>query len=47
MILIAGIFGMNLPWPFAQSTIAIPIILLVMLGAAAGLVAYLRYKEWI
>jgi magnesium transporter len=47
MIVIAGIFSMNLPWPFAQSTIAIPIILLVMLGATAGLVAYLRYKEWI
>jgi magnesium transporter len=47
MILITGIYGMNISLPFAQHPFAFPIILLVMLGVPAGLAAYLRYKQWI
>jgi len=47
MILIAAIFGMNLALPFERNPLVFPIVLLVMLGVAAGLVAYARYRRWI
>jgi magnesium transporter len=46
-ILIAAIFGMNLPLPFSQSQLAFPIVVLVMLLAGVGLVGFARYKQWI
>jgi magnesium transporter len=46
-LLIAAIFGMNLALPFGQSPLALPVIVLAMILAAAGLVALARYRRWI
>ena len=47
MILIAVIFGMSLPLPVANIPFIFPIALALMIGAAAGTVAFARYKRWI
>jgi len=47
IMVVAGIYGMNLDLPFAQHPFAFGLIVLVMFGTAAGMVAYLRYKDWI
>jgi magnesium transporter len=47
MMLVASIYGMNIRLPFEQHPYAFAIIMLVMLGAAVGMVAYFRYKNWI
>jgi magnesium transporter len=43
VILVASILGMHIPLSFDQP--ALPIALLVMIGLAAGVVAYIRYKQ--
>jgi magnesium transporter len=47
MILVATIFSMNLPLPVASIPFIFPIALLLMIGAAAGMIAFARYKQWI
>jgi magnesium transporter len=47
MTLVAGIYGMNIRLPFEQHPYAFAIVLVVMLGTAAGMVAYFRHKNWI
>jgi magnesium transporter len=47
MILVAAIFGMGLPLPFVNITYIFPIALVLMIGAAAGVIAFARYKQWI
>jgi magnesium transporter len=47
MILVAAIFGTSLPLPIANVRFIFPITLALMIGAAAGVIAFARYKEWI
>jgi magnesium transporter len=47
MILVAAIFGMGLPLPIANTLFIFPIALVLMIGAAAGVIAFARYKQWI
>jgi magnesium transporter len=47
MILVAAIFGMSLPLPFDNIRYIFPIALVLMIGAAAGVIAFARYKKWI
>lgn len=45
LILVANIFAMNVDLPLAQYPSAFAILILVMIGLAAGAVALLRYKD--
>ena len=45
--LIASIFGMNGQLPFDQHPFAFVIVLLIIVCASGGMVAYFRYKNWI
>jgi magnesium transporter len=47
IMLVTSIYSMNLNLPFAQHPLVFGIIVLVMFGSAAGMIAYLRYKDWI
>jgi magnesium transporter len=47
MILVAAIFAMNLPLAIASAPLVFPLALLLMIGAAAGTLAFARYKQWI
>ena len=47
MTLVASIYGMNIALPFDQHPLAFLIVLLIMLSAAGGMVAYFRYRHWI
>jgi magnesium transporter len=47
MILVAAIFGMGLPLPIANTLFIFPIALVLMIAAAAGVIAFARYKRWI
>src|SRR5262245_44646035 len=47
MILVAAIFSMNLPLPIAGVPFIFPIALVLMIAAAAGMIAFARYKRWI
>ena len=47
MVLIASMFGMNGQLPFDQHPYAFVIVLLIMVCASGGMVAYFRYKNWI
>ena len=47
MILVAAIFGMGLPLPIANTRFVFPIALVLMIGAAAGTIAFARSRQWI
>jgi magnesium transporter len=47
MILVAAIFSMSLPLPITSIPFIFPIALLLMIGAAAGAIAFARYKRWV
>jgi magnesium transporter len=47
MLLVAAIFGIAPPAPLASIPFIFPIALLLMLAAAAGVIAFARYKQWI
>lgn len=47
MTLIPSVYGMGLQLPFDQHPYIFVIIVLVMLSASGGMVAYFRYKNWI
>jgi magnesium transporter len=47
MVLVAAIFGMNLPLPIAGIPLIFPIALVLMIGVAAGVIGFARYKRWI
>jgi magnesium transporter len=47
MILVAAIFSMNLALPIAGVPFIFLIALVLMIAAAAGMIAFARYKRWI
>ena len=47
LTLITGVFGMNVHFPGFDSAAAFWAIVGVMLGLAAGLIAFFRYKRWL
>jgi magnesium transporter len=47
ILVVTSIYGLNLDLPVAQHPFAFGLIVLVMFGSAAGMIAYLRYKDWI
>jgi magnesium transporter len=47
MILVAAIFGMSLPLPIAGLPLVVPLVLLLMIGAAIAAIALARYKRWV
>jgi magnesium transporter len=47
MILVAAIFGMGLPPPLANIPFIFAIAIVLMIGAAAGVIAFARSRRWI
>ena len=47
LTLISGIYGMNVPLPFAGTVWSFIFILLLMVGIAASLLAYFRHRGWL
>lgn len=47
MLVISGLYGMNVSLPFEGSTFAFLSIILITLGVSGGMLAYFRYKRWI
>jgi magnesium transporter len=47
MTLISGIFGMNVPLPWADLQHAIRIIVATMIVVAVGMVGFFRWKKWL
>ncbi len=48
MTLVASILGMNVPLPILENAPwALPFSLLIMIGLAVGMYAYLRFKGWV
>ena len=45
--LVAGIFGMNVPLPFAETRLALPFVLALAAALTAGLAAVLHMKKWL
>jgi len=47
MTLVASILGMNVFIPYAEHPLALPIVILVMVGLAAGLLIYFRSRKMV
>jgi len=47
LTLLAGIYGMNIKLPLADSSISFPVTLAVMLGIIVGMLAFFRARHWI
>ncbi|TEU02940.1 MAG: magnesium transporter [Dehalococcoidia bacterium] len=47
MLVISGLYGMNVSLPFEGSPLAFLFIILITLGVSGGMLAYFRYKRWI
>ncbi len=47
MTLVASILGMNVPLPFQNEPLALPISLVVMVVLALGMYLYFRYRGWV
>ena len=47
MLVISGLYGMNVSLPFGDSPLAFLFIILITLGVSGGMLAYFRYKRWI
>jgi magnesium transporter len=47
LLVISGLFGMNVPLPFQESAFAFLFIILVTLCISGGMLAYFRYRRWI
>ena len=47
LTLVSGIYGMNVPLPFAGSGWSFAFIVLLMVGIAGGMLAYFRRRGWL
>ncbi|KPJ51898.1 MAG: magnesium transporter [Dehalococcoidia bacterium DG_18] len=47
MLVISGLYGMNISLPFEDSPLAFLFIILITLGVSGGMLAYFRYRRWI
>lgn len=47
LLVISGLYGMNVSLPFEDSPLAFLFIILITLGVSGGMLAYFRYKRWI
>lgn len=47
MLVISGLYGMNVSLPFEGSTFAFLFIILITLGVSGGMLAYFRLRRWI
>jgi len=47
LLVISGLFGMNVPLPFQNSPFAFLFIILATLFVSGGMLAYFRYRRWI
>ena len=47
LLVISGIYGMNVSLPFEGSSFAFPFIILFTLCISGGMLAYFRYRRWI
>jgi magnesium transporter len=47
LLVISGLYGMNVSLPFEGSSFAFLFIILITLGVSGGMLAYFRYKRWI
>ncbi|MDR9459718.1 MAG: magnesium transporter CorA family protein [Dehalococcoidia bacterium] len=47
LLVISGIYGMNVSLPFESSSFAFPLIILFTLCISGGMLAYFRYRRWI
>lgn len=47
MTLIASILGMNVPIPFSESPLALPIAILIMGALALVMYIYFRFRQWV
>ena len=47
LLVISGIYGMNVSLPFGDSSFAFPLIILFTLCISGGMLAYFRYRRWI
>ena len=45
--LIASLWGMNIPLPFARSDNALLYIILIMIGIISGMLYFFRRRNWI
>ncbi len=47
LLLVASLYGMNVPLPFEDSSFAFAFIILISLAISGGMLAYFRLKRWI
>jgi magnesium transporter len=47
LLVVSGIYGMNVSLPFEYSSLAFPFIILFTLCLSGGMLAYFRYRRWI
>ena len=47
LLVISGLYGMNVPLPFQGSGWAFPLIILLTLCISGAMLAYFRYRRWI
>jgi len=47
MLALASLYGMNVPLPFGDSSLAFLFIMLITLAISGGMLAYFRLKHWI
>ncbi len=47
LLVISGLYGMNVPLPYSGSSWAFPMIILLTLCISGAMLAYFRYRRWI
>ena len=47
LLMFSGLYGMNVPLPFQESSFAFLFVILITLCVSGSMLAYFRYKRWI
>lgn len=47
LLLVASLYGMNVPLPFEDSSLAFTVIILISFAISGGMLFYFRFKRWI